>query len=64
MFKNLNFNKYEEVKKEAFKNEGEDSDHQDMTIEHEIDVVTVHAKSKGISNDQKFDWREIPKEEY
>ena len=45
MFKNLNFNKYEEVKKEAFKNEGEDSDDQDMTIEHEIDVVTVHAKS-------------------
>ena len=35
-----------------------------MTIEQEIDVVTVHAKSKGISIDQMFDWREIPKEEY
>ena len=64
LFKNLNFNKYEEVKKEAFKNEGEDSDHQDMTIEQEIDVVTVHAKSKGVSIYQMFDWREIPKKEY
>ena len=64
LFKNLNFNKYEELKKEAFKNEGEDSDHQDMTIEQEIDGVTVHAKSKGISIDQMFDWREILKEEY
>ena len=35
-----------------------------MTIEQEIDVVTVHAKSKGISIDQMFDWREISKEEY
>ena len=31
-----------------------------MTIEQEIDVVTVHAKSKGISIDKIVDWREIP----
>ena len=29
-----------------------------------IDIVIKHVQNKNISTDQKFDWREIPKEEY
>ena len=50
-------------KKEAFKNDLEDSEYKEIIVEQEIEVAVRHADN-SISIGGIFDWREIHKENY